>query len=219
MKEAYDPKKLEGKWQKIWEDESTPALRPESISVQLLCDGEVYDTAILSEENGWYYLWSGLDPDHDWSVAEEDVPVGYTVLTSREGWAYVITNTCTEMLTELYVQKVWVDDGNEEKRPDSITVQLLCDGDVYDTVVLSEENGWRHHWTDLEQGHAWTVRETEIPTGYYAEVNENGAYYYIVNTYKPLPQTGQLWWPIPLLICLGAAFIVMGIFKGKGSSE
>ena len=33
------------------------------------------------------------------------------------------------------VQKVWKDDGNKEKRPENITVQLLKNGNVVDTVV------------------------------------------------------------------------------------
>ena len=38
------------------------------------------------------------------------------------------------------VLKVWEDDGTEA-RPESVTVQLLRNGEVYETVTLSEENG------------------------------------------------------------------------------
>ena len=50
---------------------------------------------------------------------------------------------------EVRVLKVWSDAGNEEKRPESITVQLLKDGAVYDTVTLSAENHWAYTWTGL----------------------------------------------------------------------
>lgn len=31
-----------------------------------------------------------------------------------------------------------------------------------------------------------------------------------------LPQTGQLWWPVPILLSLGISFIVIGLFFNKG---
>ena len=47
----------------------------------------------------------------------------------------------------LTVRKVWVDDGVD--RPDSITVQLLRDGEVYDKVELKQSNQWVYTWDDL----------------------------------------------------------------------
>ena len=32
-----------------------------------------------------------------------------------------------------------------------------------------------------------------------------------------LPQTGQLWWPVPILLALGISFIVVGLFFNKGN--
>lgn len=32
---------------------------------------------------------------------------------------------------------------------------------------------------------------------------------------KPLPQTGQLWWPVPILIAAGLLFVLLGILKRK----
>ena len=33
---------------------------------------------------------------------------------------------------------------------------------------------------------------------------------------QTLPQTGQLWWPIPLLVCCGLFCIVVGVIRHRG---
>ena len=77
---------------KLWlSDEG--AGRPDSVTVQLLRDGEVFDTQVLSDENGWVYVWEDLDSSYTWTVVEVDVPDGYTTVVHREGDTFVIENT------------------------------------------------------------------------------------------------------------------------------
>ena len=59
---------------KVWNDDET--IRPLEVEVYLLCNGEVYDTAVLDGFNQWTYTWAGLDPDCEWTV-RENVPSGY----------------------------------------------------------------------------------------------------------------------------------------------
>ena len=204
---------------KEWQDTGTTAVRPRSITVQLLCDGEIYDTVVLDAENGWYHLWRGLEVNHLWQAAEEKIPDDYKLLISREGWTFVIKNNGAESITELMVRKIWDDAGNEDRRPRSVSASLLCDGEVRETVVLNEENGWRHDWDNLDSSHTWTVREESVPAGYYAEISEEGTVFTIKNTYKPIPSTGQPWWPVPLFVCLGAVFISAGLILKKARAS
>ena len=144
---------------------------------------------------------------------------------------------------EVRVLKVWSDAGNEEKRPESITVQLLKDGAVYDTVTLSAENNWAHTWTGLPQSENgrpidWQVAESAVP-GYTVAITEEGVTFRVENTYQPeepdnpdnpdipdeppplgpgdqpgeptLPQTGALWWPVPLLAAAGLLLLTAGL--------
>lgn len=90
--QSPDDDTVERKVLKIWDDDGKESERPASVRVYLLCDGEIRETVLLSEGNNWRYTWSGLDADHDWTVAE-DVPYGYTVSVIQEGITFVITNT------------------------------------------------------------------------------------------------------------------------------
>lgn len=66
--------------------------------------------------------------------------------------------------SQLSVRKVW-SDGNANHTEDSITVNLLKDGEVESTAVLNAENGWAYTFDRLVEGHTWTVEETEVPEG------------------------------------------------------
>lgn len=86
---------------KSWNDNGFEDVRPASINVTLLKDGEEYDSATLSAGNNWSYTWKGLDRDANWKVTE-DVPDGYTVSISRNGNTFVVKNTKmpTEVITD-----------------------------------------------------------------------------------------------------------------------
>lgn len=124
--------------------------------------------------------------------------------------------------------KVWDDDGYEDERPEEIVVQLLRGDQIYDTVSLSADNNWRYEWTDLDGSYEWTVVEKEIE-GYTVEVSRESDTYVITNTYDEptptvqekttLPQTGQLWWPVPVLIAAGLLLIVIGLVRRRGGSD
>lgn len=160
------------------------------------------------------------------------------------------------------VIKIWNDTGYEYERPQSITVQLLKDSAVCETVTLSVENNWMHEWTKLEAGHDWKVAELNVPENYKMYIEKSGNTFAIENTYsnngdgdvesttdssgdsetttvsdktgndgnngggnvtKPnnykeddkIISTGQLWWPVPILIILGITFVAMGLIKQK----
>ena len=126
------------------------------------------------------------------------------------------------------VIKVWEDDGYENERPEEIVVQLLQDDQIYDTVSLSADNNWRYEWTELDDSYQWTVVEQETD-GYTVEVSREGAAYVITNTYDEpetpapeeptLPQTGLLWWPVPVLLAAGLLLVVIGIVRHRGNND
>ena len=68
--------------------------------------------------------------------------------------------------TKIAALKIWEDDGQEDKRPESIEVQLLKNGEVYDTQTLNKENGWKYTWDKLPAEFQWSVMEKEVSDSY-----------------------------------------------------
>lgn len=164
------------------------------------------------------------------------------------------------------VLKVWKDEGGEDSRPSSVTVQLLRNGKVYDTVTLSGKNRWSHEWSKLDGDDDWKVVETDVPEEYTVTVTREGITFVVTNTLsteipdeptpegpppetpggkpgepgspdseKPvgetpipdepvpqgpaLPQTGVLWWPVPLLACGGMALFLIGWVRRRSEER
>lgn len=110
---------------------------------------------------------------------------------------------------ELTVVKKWSDDG--KNRPSSVDIQLLCGDTVWDTVTLSQKNGWQHTWEGLDSRLEWSVRETNVPTGYKAGYKVKNGVWTVTNT-KSLMQTGQLNWPVPVLAAAGISVLAIGLY-------
>lgn len=123
--------------------------------------------------------------------------------------------------TFVYVNKVWMD-GGSVRRPNSVTVQLYCNGKPYSLTmfgrvvddgraVLSAANGWQYTWRGLDDRYNWTVGEVDVPYGYVCNVTHGGNYWTITNTAVSgvlPPQTGDnnsttLW--LALLLISGSA--------------
>ena len=146
---------------------------------------------------------------------------------------------------ERKVLKVWDDAGRESDRPQSIEVTLLCDGVAYEKVTLTAENNWRYSWSELDAAHQWTIVESAVE-GYTATHSIEGITTVITNTPVPeetepatepstepdteptqppkpeepeLPQTGMLWWPIPVLAVLGLVLMIIGVVMKRGAED
>lgn len=123
------------------------------------------------------------------------------------------------------VIKVWKDAGREQRRPQQIEVQLLKDGAVYDTVTLSEANGWQHVWEKLDADAQWQVAERSTPDGYVVSVSREQTTFTMTNTYQEkddtprLPQTGMLWWPVPLLAGAGMLLFFAGWMRRRSHGK
>ena len=101
-------------------------------------------------------------------------------------------NTYTPAKTEVSVKKVWKDENNQDgKRPSSVTVKLLADGqDTGKTLELTEANGWAGSFKDLDADKGgtpikYTVVEVTV-AGYTSKVTGDAASgFTITNSYSP----------------------------------
>lgn len=51
------------------------------------------ETAILSAENNWSFVWSAANNEDVWHVVEKNVPDGYTVVVERRENVFTIINS------------------------------------------------------------------------------------------------------------------------------
>lgn len=131
----------------------------------------------------------------------EDKVTDYTpsIVINEDRTSVDVTNNYNKITaSNITVKKVW--SGNGPKSP--ITVSLYRstnDGEanVYDTIQLSEGNGWTYTWSGLETSegsgsnldtYAYYVREEKIPANYSSNIvpthNEDGSITFtITNTY------------------------------------
>ena len=65
--------------------------------------------------------------------------------------------------TYISVKKYWK---SNEKTPDRITVSLIMDGVIADSVILGAENNWYFKWENLDKNHSWSIVEADVPEGY-----------------------------------------------------
>ncbi|KYG29573.1 Cna B-type domain-containing protein [Alkalihalobacillus trypoxylicola] len=159
---------------KTWKDDRE-ADRPESIIVNLLQNGVVIATEMVTSDTDWSYQFENLDQYdeqgilYDYRISEHGVP-GYR--SDVEG--YDLTNTRSEQTT-VPVTKAWLDDESAD-RPESITVHLLQNGERFDEAQLTEKGNWQYIFEELEaydeEGQAYTYTIEEEPVeGYETIIN------------------------------------------------
>ena len=128
------------------------------------------------------------------------------------------------------VLKVWNDESGN-LRPEYITVSLLENGEIYETVTLTAENQWRNVWEGLDAETLWQIVE-DVPEHYTVKMDLEGSTIHLKNsapefpsggdTYPStpggdIPQTGMVWWPVLMLAGLGIALVIGGVILRKGS--
>ncbi|WP_368361502.1 Cna B-type domain-containing protein [Ruminococcus sp. RTP21484sp1_RTP21281st1_A2_RTP21281_210402] len=176
---------------KTWDDaDNQDGKCPESIIVNLLANGEIVarQTVKADEAGNWTYTFKDLPKyangkEITYTVTEEAVE-GYE--TSVDG--FNITNTYTTETTEAKGSKTWNDADNQDgKRPESITVRLLANGEEKDSqTVTADENGnWTYSFEKLPKYEAgkeilYTVTEDAV-ADYTTEITG----YDITNSYAP----------------------------------
>ena len=122
--------------------------------------------------------------------------------------------------SRIHVLKVWKKD-NKKSRPKLIEVCLLrSDGIVVDKVVLNSDNQWSTTWDHLSTSYTYRVMETSVPSGYKESctrekdtiilTNTGSDKYHVEKKDEVLPNSGQLWWPVPVLLFVGLVLFGLG---------
>jgi len=208
---TYTPEVTSVKVTKDWQDgnnQDGSRPDPENVSVELVYEnGEsTGQVVVLSESNQWTQSFTNLPKNADgqeivYKVREMGTEIddegNETLTVSKNGKTYVYTvttegnqtegykivNSYTPEITELKIEKVWVDDDDrDDLRPDDITVKLGADQEIEEkgqTITLSpnlvdpETKNWIGSFTNLPKYHNgveinYSVAEIDVDTDNYS---------------------------------------------------
>lgn len=193
---------------------------------RILMDGieaDAYATSDSSGKTGFFGLESGI-----YLVVGKEVEsngvfyMPQVSLVSLSGDLSVdLKYETSNKASRIHVLKVWKKD-NKKSRPKSIEVCLLRSGGiVVDKVILNLDNQWSYTWDSLSTLYTYSVMETSVPSGYkescYREMDSvvltnTGSYTDKKKEKKDdeLALTGQLWWPVPVLLFVGLVLFGLG---------
>ena len=192
---THTPETVTFNIQKEWYDEeNNDGIRPDSITVRIIANGEEIQTAILSEETNWEATFKDLPKYKNgqeiiYEIVEDAVE-GYAptvtdpIKETDNNITIIIRNTHELETTEIIIEKVWDDLGNENSRPDSITVNIYANGDLFKTVEITAENNWTYTLAGLQkylngEEIIYTIEEVELED--YVTSYDG---YTIINSYK-----------------------------------
>ena len=171
---------------KTWDDnDDQDGIRPESITINLLANGEVVETITVTAAD-WSWTFENLPKfeageEITYSITEEKVD-GYE--TTIDG--YNVTNKHVPATVVVEGEKIWDDNDDQDGlRPDEITINLLANGEVVDTVKVTEADDWKFIFENLPKFEAgeeitYTIEEVKVD-GY--EASYDG--YIVTNTHAP----------------------------------
>lgn len=125
--------------------------------------------------------------------------------------------------TEYKILKLWKDAGNSGARPKSVTIDILKDGVLQETVLLSTENNWSYTWkVSADDRGKWSVVEQNVPDSYKVTVSESAGTFTVTNTREAdpgtPPKTGDsfAFWPWVMSFCLsGSLLVLLGFYQKR----
>lgn len=169
----------------VWEDEDDrDGIRPEHVDLKLLDkDGNQAGNGIsLISDEKWKGTFLELDKYRDGEEIKYfindrsfETAEGYkAVVTGSMSDGYVITFTHTPSTVDIQGQKVW-DDNNDRhnSRPESITVNLMADGEKADSATVRAGSDGSWNWSfngvpEYRDGRKIRYSIEETPVDFYA---------------------------------------------------
>lgn len=189
---------------KVWEeDDGYEPDRSAFITVNIYMDSVLYDTAVLNEENDWKMTWYG-EFDAEWRVEEVEVPEHYTVVYQSNETQFLIRNTFNPWYDSSSSNEEWR--GQDDSEETTVTDSTETTAEHSGTTSASDDT----RTTTASDATGTTTSTTVKGGGGSSSGGGSASGGGAGGSTVKLPQTGQLWWPIPILCLCGIAFITVG---------
>lgn len=145
--------------------------------------------------------------------------------------------TVPDTKTKFGVRKTWIiPEDSADKQPQKVVVGIYENGELFKEVTLDSSNNWEYFW-EGDPSSEWKVKEVNIDENFTVVYKQNETVFQVENTFVPsentnsgssssgsssgtsntgtgnkdkLPQTGSLWWPVPVAAGAGVILIAVG---------
>ena len=197
--ETLDDKKADYSVKKVWlNDKNQPPDLDTFITCEIYCDSVLHETVRLDQSNDWTYEWSDK-ADHQWLVKEKVIPQNYTVTYQDNHYQYLILNTLNTPKDDSSVTDI-----HTTTAPVSTTDTQTTSVTEFATTAVQETGTTPRTTSETVQTSTTETVTTTVAT----PTPPPG------DTPK-LPQTGQLWWPVPVLCAGGLSLFAAGAWLRK----
>lgn len=219
---------------------SVPVDEDAFVTVEIYCDGNLYKTVTLNAKNKWTHSWVS-DDYHDWRIKEVGVPDEYYVNYSRERAVLKVVNTkkkvmpgnntltttttttTTETTTTITSSKTTSTTSSKptsttSSKPTSTTSSKPT-STTSSEVTVTTDTSITSEMTSTTTDTTVETSSTQTSTTSISSTVANGTTVITTTSSEKLPQTGQLWWPIPILSIAGMVFLSAGLVIRSKDSE
>jgi hypothetical protein len=198
---------------KSWSgDEDYPDARPDSVGIDIYFNDEFFESVELNEDNSWTYTWTS-DEDGTWLAVETNVPDGYGVTYETSDNQLAVVNTYTppdddtppsEDTTEPEGGTTPNGDDStpdeEDSTPDDEDSTPDDEDSTPDDEDSTPDDSMPDSTVDSTPDSTPDSTSSQPPTTTTTTTTKN----------ESAPQTGQLWWPVPIMAVVGLLFLALG---------
>ncbi len=139
-----------------WDDsDDQDGKRPESVTINLLADGEIIDYVTLTEAEDWTYTFTELGKYADGEEIEYTITENYideyeSVISGDAENGFTVTNSYTPETLDIEITKTFDESDKDGEAHDPVTITLYANGvSTGKTITLSDDNNWYGTFTDL----------------------------------------------------------------------
>ena len=186
-------------------DVTIPVKADYSIRFNNLPTGTTYTITEGDLESGFIFdnadieFVEGLEPETAWAFTVDGRTSTGSIDTTNAVYRVVYTNVYE--LVDINVDKVWVDAGNEDVRPETLDLTISPSVDVDPEITVSEDGTtWTYTWKAVPRYDTdgneieYTVTEENVPAGYTCDETEAEDEGTITNTLETTEVTVEKTW-------------------------
>ena len=193
---THTPKTIDISVTKDWIDNNNAeGLRPNSITIHLLADGEEVASKEVTANDNWKTQFTGLPfykdkgKEIEYTIKEDEVDSYKDEVSGNKNDGFKLTNEITGKTT-VPVSKKWI--GDEGKK---ITINLYANGKKIDSKVITKSDNWKYNFENLEKYKdgkeiKYTIDEEKVK-GYKSSIKGNAKDGFVVTNKQNVVPKGK----------------------------